>query len=63
MGWVCSGGSYLAPGALGSGSVAGDPDRHRGPGAGDRGPGLAPRQWSSVEAMCARLLGFFIRQA
>jgi hypothetical protein len=28
MGWVCSGGSNLAPGPLGS--VAGDPDRHRG---------------------------------
>jgi hypothetical protein len=28
MGWVCSGGSNLAPGPLGL--VAGDPDRHRG---------------------------------
>jgi hypothetical protein len=51
MGWVWSGGSNLAPGPLGS--VAGDPDRHRGwllcpssvPAAAGRG--LRPRVFSA----------------
>jgi hypothetical protein len=30
VGWVCSGGSNLAPGRWVLGLVAGDPDRHRG---------------------------------
>ena len=44
MGWVWSGGSNLAPGPLGS--VAGDPDRHRGwllcPQGGGKSPGGGP---------------------
>jgi hypothetical protein len=55
MGWVCSGGSNLAPGPLGSvsGDRVTDPDRHRGwllcpsPVPAAAGRGLRPRVFSA----------------